>query len=451
MPWGRQRAKRGLAISMRVLITNNTLAERAGSEMYVRDVALSLLRRGHQPVAYSTRLGAVAGELRAATVPVIDDLSQLGVVPDVIHGQHHMDAMTALLRFPGVPAVYFCHGWLPWEEMAPHFPSIRRYVAVDDLCQERLQCEHGIAPGRIRVIRNFVDVRRFCLRSELAPRPRRALAFSNYMAETGCFDILRRACSSRGIEFDAIGISAGSSEAQPESVLGKYDLVFAKGRCALEAIATGAAVIACDANGLGGMICPDNYEAMRRLNFGIRCLHQAIGMEAVAQEIDRYDVEKARQVSLRVRVEADMDKAIDQILEVYQEAIADDEDVAPSAEVLLQSASDYFRQIADFTKGRFLAERKRWIAEAESANQRRRAEEAENALQLAQAAVEEQARRAGQADAALSRLNEQSAAVERGLAQCETELAAIHGSRLWPVMNRLQRLRRLVWKRKAEV
>ena len=85
---------------MRVLITNNTLDHRAGSELYVRDIALALLRRGHHPIAYSTRLGTVADELRVATVPVIDDLNLLTVIPDIIHGQHHLDAMTALLHFP---------------------------------------------------------------------------------------------------------------------------------------------------------------------------------------------------------------------------------------------------------------------------------------------------------------------------------------------------------------
>jgi hypothetical protein len=48
---------------MRVLITNNTLASRAGSELYVRDVALGLLNRGHKPIAYSTELGAAPREL----------------------------------------------------------------------------------------------------------------------------------------------------------------------------------------------------------------------------------------------------------------------------------------------------------------------------------------------------------------------------------------------------
>lgn len=46
-----------MTVGMRVLITNNTLAGRAGSELYVRDLALALLRRGHTPLAYSTNLG----------------------------------------------------------------------------------------------------------------------------------------------------------------------------------------------------------------------------------------------------------------------------------------------------------------------------------------------------------------------------------------------------------
>src|SRR6202023_1444656 len=119
-----------------VLLTNNTLAGRAGSEMYVSDIARALIGRGHHPIAYSTQLGDVARELERATVPVIDDLNALNTPPDLIHGHHHLDAMAAMLRFPDVPALYICHGWLPWEERPPIFPSIKRYVAVDDLCRE---------------------------------------------------------------------------------------------------------------------------------------------------------------------------------------------------------------------------------------------------------------------------------------------------------------------------
>src|SRR2546428_9917125 len=100
---------------MRILITNNTLDIRAGSELYVRDLAIALLKRGHMPISYSTKLGDIAQEIRAATVPVIDNLDALAAPPEGIHGDLHLETMMLLVRFPGVPAVYFCHGCLTWQ------------------------------------------------------------------------------------------------------------------------------------------------------------------------------------------------------------------------------------------------------------------------------------------------------------------------------------------------
>ena len=62
---------------MRILITNNTLARRAGSELYVRDLALGLIKRGHTVFAYSTNLGDVARELQSAGIEVVNNLDQL--------------------------------------------------------------------------------------------------------------------------------------------------------------------------------------------------------------------------------------------------------------------------------------------------------------------------------------------------------------------------------------
>lgn len=404
---------------MRVLITNNTLADRAGSELYVRDIALALLRRGHQPVAYSTRLGAVADELRAATVPVIDDLSLLTVAPDVIHGQHHLDAMTAMLYFPDTPSVYFCHGWVPWEEMAPRFPTIQRYVAVDDLCRERLQCTHGIPPERICMVRNFYDPRRHVLRDNLPAVPRRALVLSNQMREAGSLGILRQACAARGIALDAVGLGVGHVAANPEQILGQYDIVFGKARSALEALACGTAVIACDAAGLGGMVTPDNYDTLRSLNFGIRCLRDPITVDGVVSELDRYNPAQAREVSLRARAEADIDQAVEQILAVYREAIEAPRNWSDSKAPHLRQAGDYLRQVADTTKERHEAERLKELAKAETTTQRLRAEEAErHADQLWLQAKE-----------------------------TEKQLATIHNLRIWPLVIWIYRLKHALFKR----
>ena len=84
------------------------------------------------------------------SIQVIDNLDQLATPPDIIHGQHHEETMMALLHFPGVPAVFFTHGW---EEIPPRFPRLYRYVAVDQNCYEWLVKDHAIPAERVRVIR----------------------------------------------------------------------------------------------------------------------------------------------------------------------------------------------------------------------------------------------------------------------------------------------------------
>jgi Glycosyltransferase Family 4 len=337
---------------MRVLITNNTLAVRAGSELYVRDLATALLDRGITPIAYSTQLGDVAEELRRATVPVIDDLDALATPPDLIHGQHHLETMTALLRFPGVPAIYFCHGWLPWEETPPRFPRILRYIAVDHTCRDRLVCEHAIPEDRLRVLLNFVDLERFKPRGALPARPARALVFSNSASEQTYMQAAREACQRADITLDVIGLSAGNACAHPEAVLGRYDLVFAKARAALEGLAVGAAVVLCDAAGVGEMVTTENLDRLRPLNFGIRALREAVSVEALAREIARYDANDAIEVSRRIRATAGRDAVIDELVSLYHEVIAESAGQPHDTIAEYRAASAYLRAQAPRLKER---------------------------------------------------------------------------------------------------
>ena len=154
---------------LRILITCEMLDGRGGTELYVRDVALSLLRLGHTPVVFTSRPGEVAAEIRDLTVPVVDRLDALAVTPDLIYGQHHLPTMMALLHFADVPAVYVCHDWYWQNAFAPRFPRILRFVAVDVACRDRLVCEDGIDESRVRLLPNSVDLDRF-ERRPAAPR-----------------------------------------------------------------------------------------------------------------------------------------------------------------------------------------------------------------------------------------------------------------------------------------
>lgn len=307
--------------SLRVLITNNTLAHRCGSELYVRDIAIALLRLGHRPVAYSRTLGSVANDLRLATVPVVDDLSQLGEPPDVIHGHHNFETMTALFHFRATPAVFVCHGSLPWEEAPPPSPRIVRYIAVDEACRDRLVFQHGITQDRIDLIPNFVDLERFRPRPALPPRPRRALIFSNHATDATTVPAIRAACKAESIDVDVAGSGCGRILDRPEDVLGNYDVIFARARAALEAMAVGVAVITCDFPGLGGLVTRDRFEEWRRMNFGLRCLRRPLEVDAIRSEIRAYDPSIAAAVSQQVRREAGLDTAIERIVKVYARVI----------------------------------------------------------------------------------------------------------------------------------
>ena len=419
---------------MRVLLTNNTLDGRASSDFYLYDVAVELLKRGHQPIAFSTVLGPVADQLREATIPVVDDLAQLATPPDVIHGHHHFETLIAALTFPGVPALNFCHGWMSWEEQPLIFPSVRRYVAVDDICRDRLQLEHGIPPERVRVLLNFVNTKRFRPRSPLPAVPRRALAFGNLFSNSGAVEVLRAACEEVGMELDVAGLQSGNSLEKPEVGLGGYDLVFAKGRAALEAMAVGAAVVVCGPRGVGPMVTPAEWNVLRRLNFDIRALRFPLDLESVRTQISRYDPRSAAAVSVLVRNEASLNSAVDQLIQLYEEVVHEKALTGFDSAFNGKAAARHLRLHASVIKERaaLVVSAQEELRQAECAMERanRHAEQVEDELGIARAQVVEERERAVVFELELARYG-------MHYEHCLTELNQIRNSLTWRIARRV--------------
>jgi glycosyltransferase involved in cell wall biosynthesis len=344
---------------LRILITNRMLVRRAGTELYVRDLALALQSRGHVPIVYSSRIGEAARELREATVPIVDDLAMLSSPPDINHGHHHVETMTALLHFQEVPAVFFCHGWLPWDETPPSFPRILRYVGVDDTCRDRLLWEHGLDKEHVQVILNFVDLERFKPRPPLPPHPARALVFSNEASDSTHLPVVSEACERAGIHLDVAGKQSGQISEAPERILGGYDLVFAKGRAALEAMAVGAAVVLCDARGAGPLVTADEVAQLRRLNFGLRALRNQPDVAVLTREIARYDARDAAEVSKHIRAAAGREQAVDEIVALYHEVLTEYRGAFPrDAQAEARATAAYLRwAAADMREARDLYEK----------------------------------------------------------------------------------------------
>jgi hypothetical protein len=326
---------------LRVLITNIAMWSRSGTETHTRDLALGLLNCGQVPAVYSPRLGKIAQELAAAGVEVVDDLKKLAMTPDIIHGHHNVQTMTALLHFSDTPGIFVCHDRVAWHDAPPRFAAIRRYVAVDYFCRERLVEEHAIPENLVRVIGNAVDLERFRQRGPLPERPRRALLFSNYANKHTHLNVVMEACQAAGIALDVRGAGVKNVCHDPENILHEYDLVFAKARCAMEAMAAGAAVILCGSEGAGPLVTVGEFEALRRYNFGRNVLKNKVTTDILLQQIQRYRAEEAQSVSFMAREKLSVEGMIAEWLALYREVL----DEAPGG---TRSRAEDLRATAEF-------------------------------------------------------------------------------------------------------
>ena len=309
---------------MRILLTNITLASQTGTEIVTRDLALGLKARGHAPLVFTPNPGIVSKQMERGRVQVFERLEDIGDVPDIIHGHHLVETVSAMLHFPRTPAIFVCHDRLIWHDFPPVFEQARRFVAVDRNCLERLRFEAGVAQDKISLIFNAVDTSRFVPRTTLPQRPRRALIFSNYARPGTHLEPIQAACQELGIALNVVGAGMGSDSEEPELILSNYDLVFAKARCALEAMAVGCAVILCDTGGLGGMVRRNEVATLREWNFGMRCLQQPASTGRVIREILAYDAADATAVSAYIRENACLDRALDRYISLYEEIAAEE-------------------------------------------------------------------------------------------------------------------------------
>jgi len=327
-------------LSLRLLLTNVTLAGRTGTEIVTRDLALGLHGRGHRVAVYAPSRGPIADELDTSGVRVatrLDDIDE----PDIVHGHHFIETVEALARFPRARGIFVCHDRTAPHSSPPQWPAVQRFVAVDDNCLERLQQDGDIPAADTRVILNAVDLSRFPARATPLPaKPARALVFSHNARPGTHVDLVRTVCDRLGISVDVMGAGSGNVADAPEAQLPHYDLVFAKARCALEALAVGAAVVLCDAAGSGPMVTPDLVSGLRQWNFGARTLTQALNPDRLAREIEKYDPAQAAAVSAIIRQEASLEMALDRYEDLYREVmqlpVPADRSVRPLLQALLQ-------------------------------------------------------------------------------------------------------------------
>ena len=303
-----------------VLFAQIELKTISGTVINTRGWASELIRRGWRVGVYAREGGAAVRVLRDEGIPVTTDLATIVSLPDVIHFSHHPAVTPLLLRFPDVPAVHMCQDADVWFENPLSLERIRKRLAVDEACRDRILLGAGPeAEADVELSFNSVDLRRFPEREALPSRPARALIVAN--REGQHVPALQAACTEAGLEVATVGYGVANPSAALELELAKADVVFAAARIALEAMAAGAAVVVCDYRGLAGMVSTAVFDRWRADNFGRRLLSGAITPAAVRRELSAYDAADAAEVTRRVRQECSLERQVDQLERVYGEAM----------------------------------------------------------------------------------------------------------------------------------
>lgn len=325
-----------------LLIAIDFLTYRSGAELFARDLAIGLRRRGYRIIVHAPQIGDIGAELEAAGVTCNQDLMQLaGAPPRLIIGNTRRATVRALARFVDVPVLSICHDSVHRHGEPPRFTRIHRHVAVDANTRERLLAS-GIDADRVGMIHNGVDTQRFLPRAPLPARPRRAAIFSNYATDGAETAAIAAACAARGITLDVIGKESGTQARDPERVLAQYDLVFAKARCALEAMAVGCAVVlANEGMGMGEMVQSAQLPHLRLWNFGRRLLRTPISSAAMGVQIDRYDPLDAAHVRDIIRADAALETTVDAFAALVRATLEQGAFAPPPAPEEWRQLTDY--------------------------------------------------------------------------------------------------------------
>jgi hypothetical protein len=253
---------------MKILITNNRLDSRGGSESYVETVMVALRHLGHEVIAFSPGLGEVATNLRKLGFEVLDDPSDLPSGIDVIHGQHTNAVAQVRRVLPSVPLVFVSHSWFiamedPCIDLGP-----AALVALNDRIESRLRSMAFAPDMRVHRLRQPIEIGFFQgIRRPPADRARSALLVSRKIR--GRLSSIHAACERAGIELRTL---RGESP-DPRVEMAAADIVMASGRSALEAMSMARPTLLIDQTACGGWITENSWEEIERDGFGTADRH----------------------------------------------------------------------------------------------------------------------------------------------------------------------------------
>jgi len=300
--------------------------------MFTIEVANELSRRGHSVCIYSSRVKKeLARIVYPSKVHVKSRFEDVPWTPDIIHGQNHLQTAAALAFFSQTPAIFYIHG-LGWTEQMFAHPRIINCVVMCEWMLSLVETESGVPPDRLHAIPNFVNTKRFSQVRTPPKRPSKALLFGNKGLPHKELLKLDDACSKVGLTLDKVGYAFDNAKARPETFLQEYDVVFAAGRCAFEALSCGCAVIPIVPTQAGHLVTMENLQGWIYSNFIPIYGKSSVQVSEswLREELCKYSLEETIEVSEFVRKNHNLTNGVEKIEGIYMHTIDSFKSIGPS-------------------------------------------------------------------------------------------------------------------------
>ncbi|XLQ20398.1 MAG: glycosyltransferase [Candidatus Moraniibacteriota bacterium] len=306
---------------MKILITNYSLLNYAGTENYVIDIARYFHKSKYEVFVYSPLIGMSGQDIFDDGIHVTSNLLDIANIDfDIIHAHHNIVAIFTRAIFPNVPMIFMSHGVLPKIEQPPFIDiNITSYVAVSEEVRDNLVKRHNIDIKKISIIRNFVDFVRFQEHKKVNSVLKNVLVISNHYTKN-VKHIIESVCSKLDISLVHVGLPENMVD-NVENYINRADIVVTLGKGAIEAMTCKRNVIIYDKHGSDGFITVEKYYKVRENNFSGRRFQKQINQKSFEQLLQKYDPSIAIDIYEIIKKEHSIENACQLLMKQYKDTI----------------------------------------------------------------------------------------------------------------------------------
>jgi hypothetical protein len=267
---------------MRFVLGNRHLLAAGGTEVHLVTVAEHLLRLGHEVRLYAPELGPFADHARRRGLAVHGSLRELPADCDVVFAQDGIVVLDLAERYPQALTVFRVCGDVFDFQLPPQLDGVVDLVVVLSDRYERLARACAVAVPTLR-LRVPIDIDRLVPMGALRDRPRRAVLLGNYGERA---ELVREIWGRHGLEVTRVGGDVQTYDVA--AAVADADIVVAKSRAALDAMACGRAVYVYDVFGGDGWVTAESYPVLEADNFAGQATGRVIDAAALAADLADY-------------------------------------------------------------------------------------------------------------------------------------------------------------------